>query len=73
MIFLEQMEFTNRENKFMKHCGIQITALEEGRCWAELQVEDYCKNTGKPFMAVCFIRWQIVWFQHTAVLWEANV
>lgn len=47
MTFLEQMEFTNRENKFMKHCGIQITALEEGRCRAELQVEDYCKNTGE--------------------------
>ena len=27
MTFLEQMVFTNRENRFMRHCGIRVTAL----------------------------------------------
>lgn len=47
MTFLEQMDFTNRENRFMNHCGIRITALEEHLCRAELSVTDYCKNTGE--------------------------
>ena len=47
MTLLEQMEFTNQENRFMRHCGIRITALEEGVCRAELQVSEYCKNTGE--------------------------
>lgn len=47
MTFQEQLTFTNRENSFMRHCGISITHLEEGLCRAELSVEDYCKNTGE--------------------------
>ena len=47
MTILEQMVFTNRENRFMRHCGIRITALEEVVCRAELQVAEYCKNTGE--------------------------
>ncbi len=47
MTFSEQLEFTNRENRFMRHCGIRITVLEEGRCQAELQVAEACKNTGE--------------------------
>lgn len=46
MTFLEQMNFTNTENRFMRHCGIRITALEEGCCRGELSVAEYCKNTG---------------------------
>lgn len=47
MDFLEQMEFTNRENRFMRHCGIHITYLERDGCRAELDVAEYCKNTGE--------------------------
>ena len=46
MTFLEQMEFTNRMNRFMNHCGIRITHLEGDMCRAELNVAEYCKNTG---------------------------
>ena len=46
MTFLEQMEFTNRENRFMIHCGIRITHLDRDCCRAELNVAEYCKNTG---------------------------
>lgn len=46
MTFLEQMEFTNRTNRFMNHCGIRITHLEREGCRAELDVAEYCKNTG---------------------------
>lgn len=46
MTFLEQMEFTNRTNRFMNHCGIRITHLERDLCRAELDVAEYCKNTG---------------------------
>lgn len=46
MTFLEQMEFTNRENRFMNHCGVRITHLDRDCCRAELLVEEYCKNTG---------------------------
>lgn len=46
MTFEEQREFTNRENKFMRHCGIRIACLEPEICRAELSVEEYCKNTG---------------------------
>lgn len=46
MTFLEQMEFTNRENRFMNHCGIRITHLDRDCCRAELNVAEYCKNTG---------------------------
>lgn len=45
MTFLEQMAFTNQENRFMRHCGIRIMALEENVCRAELSAADYCKNT----------------------------
>ena len=47
MIFSQQMEFTNRENRFMNHCGIRITKLEPECCEAQLSVADYCKNTGE--------------------------
>lgn len=47
MTFSEQLEFTNRENQFMRYCGIRLTALEEGLCQAELQVTEHCKNTGE--------------------------
>ena len=46
MTFQEQMDFTNRCNQFMRHCGIRILRLEEGCCRAELKVEEYCRNTG---------------------------
>ena len=45
MTFQEQMDFTNQQNRFMNHCGIRITALEEGCCRGELSVAEYCKNT----------------------------
>ena len=47
MTFSQQMEFTNRENRFMNHCGIRITKLEPECCEAQLSVADYCKNTGE--------------------------
>lgn len=47
MTFSQQMEFTNRENRFMNHCGIRITKLEPACCEAQLSVADYCKNTGE--------------------------
>ena len=47
MTFSEQLEFTNRTNRFMNHCGIRMTELREGLCRAELTVEDFCKNTGE--------------------------
>lgn len=46
MTFSQQLEFTNRENRFMNHCGIRITKLEPECCEAQLTVADYCKNTG---------------------------
>ena len=46
MTFSQQMDFTNQQNQFLRHCGIRITALEPERCRAELQIADYCKNTG---------------------------
>lgn len=46
MDFSEQLAFTNEHNAFMKHCGIRLTRLEPGLCRAELDVADYCKNTG---------------------------
>ena len=46
MTFSQQLEFTNRENRFMNHCGIRITKLEPECCEAELSVAEYCKNTG---------------------------
>lgn len=46
MTFREQMVFTNENNRFMRHCGIRITCLEEGCCRAELKVEEDCRNTG---------------------------
>ena len=46
MTFKEQMDFTNHSNQFMRHFGIRITCLEEGCCRAELNVADYCRNTG---------------------------
>lgn len=46
MDFDGQLEFTNRENRFMLHCGIRITELCRERCCAELDVGEYCRNTG---------------------------
>lgn len=46
MTFSEQLDFTNRTNRFMNHCGIRVTELWEGLCRAELTVAEYCKNTG---------------------------
>lgn len=46
MDFLEQMEFTRRENRFMNHCGIRMTHLEQDLCRVELPVDEYCRNTG---------------------------
>lgn len=46
MEFAEQLEFTNENNRFMRHCGIRLTRLEPGLCRAELDVAEYCKNTG---------------------------
>lgn len=45
MNFDEQLEFTNRENKFMLHCGIRISGLCQAYCRAELDAEEYCRNT----------------------------
>lgn len=47
MSFSEQLTFTNENNAFLRHCGIEITCLEPGLCRAELEVEDYCRNTGE--------------------------
>ena len=30
----------------MRHCGIEITALREDLCRAELNTVDFCRNTG---------------------------
>lgn len=46
MTFSEQLEFTNRTNRFMNHCGIRVTELREGLCRAELTTAECCKNTG---------------------------
>lgn len=46
MTFSEQLDFTNRTNRFMNHCGIRVTELREGLCRAELTAAEYCKNTG---------------------------
>lgn len=51
MTFSQQMEFTNRENRFMNHCGIRITRLEPECCEAQLSVADYCKNTGDTIVS----------------------
>jgi uncharacterized protein (TIGR00369 family) len=47
MTFPEQLEFTNKNNRFMRHCGIRILTLEERLCQAALDADTYCKNTGE--------------------------
>lgn len=47
MGFSDQLAFTNRENAFMRHCGISIIQLDESCCQARLRVEGYCRNTGE--------------------------
>jgi uncharacterized protein (TIGR00369 family) len=46
MTFQEQLEFTNQTNQFMRHCGIRLAVLEEGRSVAVLDAANHCKNTG---------------------------